>query len=343
MSDLGQRPVVYVATLGNAPQVVTLGLDHLLPQHRFVEVCVIHTDDALDQAAPRMKFGNMHETVKQLDREFLNPRSRPAAPGEKVWQVDYRAGERYTQFTYRRVLIQRPEQSPGQLMTLTPVQDVETERNAQAAFRTIFRTVQGYKEQRAIIHFNLSGGRKSMSVFAMAAAQILFTPGDKLWHVVSRYDFMDTKTMHDAGENSRLVPIPFISVSALNPVLGLLISSNDPYDVVQAQENYLHLMDLQRKEKFLRELDFDERQILMGVAQGLNNEEIGNRLKKRLSGKTVANKLTTIYETYMVSIVDVPTDVTRPNNENMRAFLAAEFGAYFQQRGEYLSTTGGFD
>ena len=63
---------------------------------------------------------------------------------------------------------------------------------------------------------------------------------------------------------------------------------------------------------------------------------LSNKLKKSLSGKTVANKLTTIYETYMVSLSDIPTDVTRPNSENMRAFLAAEFGAYFQQRGEVL-------
>ena len=137
--------------------------------------------------------------------------------------------------------------------------------------------------------------------------------------------------------SARLVPIPHISISTINPVLGMLISSNDPYDIVQAQENYLHLMDLQRKEKFLRELDFDERQILVGVAQGLSNGEIGNRLKKSLAGKTVANKLTTIYETYIVSLSDIPTDVTRPPSENMRAFLAAEFGAYFQQRGEQLT------
>jgi CRISPR-associated protein (TIGR02584 family) len=339
---LGQRPTVYIATLGNAPQVITLALDQLLPKHPFVEVCVIHTDDTPDQELPRMKFSNMHETIQQLDRQFQNLRPRQEGVGEKVWTADYRLGSRYYQFAYRRVLIQREEQKPGQLATYTPVKDVETESNSQAAFRTIFRVVQRYKEQRAIIHFNLAGGRKSMSVFAMSAAQILFTPGDKLWHVVSQNQLMETRAMHDTadGESYRLVPIPFVSVSTLNPVLGMLISSNDPYDIVQAQENYLHLMDLQRKEKFLRELDFDERQILLGVAQGLNNEEIGGRLKKRLSGKTVANKLTTIYETYIVSITEMPTDVTRPNNENMRAFLAAEFGAYFQQRGEWLEGNG---
>ncbi|MCP4417672.1 MAG: hypothetical protein GY805_13700 [Chloroflexi bacterium] len=337
MTGLGQRPAVYIATLGNAPQVVTLGLDLLLPQHPFVEVCIIHTDDAAGKELPKMRFSTMRETIKQLDGEFLNQRPRQAAPGKKAWQVDYRDGSgRYYQFLYRRILIQREEQSPGQLATAVPVQDVETEANAQAAFRTIFRAVKQYKEQRAVIHFNLSGGRKSMSVFAMAAAQILFTPGDKLWHVVSRQEFMRAQAMHDTADQSRLVPIPVISLSAINPVLGMLISSNDPYDMVQAQENYLHLMDLQRKERFLRTLDFDEYQILLGVAQGLSNEEIGRRLKKRLAAKTVANKLTIIYETYIVSVTAVPTAVTRPGHENMRAFLAAEFGAYFQQRGERL-------
>ena len=336
MRKLTQRPYVYIATLGNAPQVVTLGLDILLSQYPFVEVCVIHTDDRAGEKLPKMKFSTMHQTVQQLDKEFLNPKPLAAPPGEQAWRVDYRRQEHYHQFTYRRVLIQREQQEPGQLATAVPVKDVETEANSQAAFRTIFRTVQRYKEQRAIIHFNLAGGRKSMSVFAMCAAQILFVPGDKLWHLVSQNEFMNTKDMHDTADLSRLVPIPHISISTLNPVLGLLISSNDPYDIVQAQENYLHLMDTQRKEKFLRQLDFDERQILVGVAQGLSNDEIGKRLKKSLASKTVANKLTTIYETYLVSLSDIPTDVTRPNSENMRAFLAAEFGAYFQQQGEWL-------
>ncbi len=332
-----ERPYVYIATLGNAPQVVTLALDQLLPRHPFVEVCVIHTDAAPDTNLPALKFGNMHKTVQRLDKEFLNPRPRSAPPGERLWLVDYKIGERYYQFSYRRIVIQKEVQQPGQLAQHTPVKDVETEANAQAAFRTIFRTVQAYKGQRAVIHFNIAGGRKSMSVFAMAAAQILFTPGDQLWHLVSREEFVRSQAMRDQRDMSRLVPIPFLSVSTVNPVLGMLISSNDPYDIIRAQENYLQLVDLQRKEKFLRTLDYDEYQILVGVAQGLSNAEIGNRLKKKLAAQTVANKLTTIYETYAVSISETPTDVTRPNSENLRAFLAAEFGAYFQQKGERLT------
>lgn len=330
------RPFVYMATLGNTPQVVTLALDWLLPHHPFVEVCVIHTDDTAVPGRSDPNTNMVHDTVKRLDKEFQKAKEIPAPAGEQAWRVDYHRADRYYQFTYRRVLIQREEQPPGQLTTMVPVSDIETETNAQAAFRTIFQAVRRYKSQRAIIHLNIAGGRRSMSVFGMAAAQLLFTSGDHIWHLVSKNELEQTRAMHDDGTQTSLVPIPFISLSAINPILGNLVSSNNPYDIVQAQERYLQLIDLQRKEKFLRVLDHDEYQILVGVAQGLSNDEIGKRLKRTLAGKTVANKLTTIYETYIVSISEVPLDVTRPSSENMRAYLAAEFGAYFQQRLEYL-------
>ncbi|MCA9955513.1 MAG: hypothetical protein KC434_12375, partial [Anaerolineales bacterium] len=60
-------------------------------------------------------------------------------------------------------------------------------------------------------------------------------------------------------------------------------------------------------------------------------------LKKSLAAQTVANKLTTVYETYLVAISEGVTAVSRPESDNMRAFLAAEFGAYFQQRNEKLT------
>lgn len=337
MKKIFKRPHVYIATLGNAPQVVTIALDQLLPKYPFVEVCVIHTDDTPNSNLPKMKFSTMHETVTKLDAEFLNKKPVDSALGEKAWRVDYKASDQFYQFNYRRVRIQRAEQEPGRLARYVPVKDVETEANSRAAFQTIFRIVKQYKEQRATIHFNLSGGRKSMSVFAMSAAQLLFNQQDQLWHLVSRNEFMNTQAMHDTEGQSRLVSIPHVSVASLHPALGMLISSNDPYDIMQAQENYLQLIDLQRKEKFLRNLNAAERQILVGVTQGLSNEEIGNRLKKSLAAKTVANKLTDIYDLYMVFITDGVTAVSRPNHENMRTYLAAEFGAYFQQRGERLT------
>jgi len=330
------RPVVFIATLGNAPQVVTLALDQLIGRYPFVEVCVIHTDDRPEPAREAKGLPTMHETVGRLDQEFTSRRQIETPPGEQAWEADYPIEGGRHRLTYRRVLIRRQEQQPGQLATYAPVRDVETEENSRAAFRTIYQVVRRYKEQRAMVHLSVAGGRKSMSVFGMATAQLLFGPGDKVWHVVSRDEFMNTQAMHDTRDQSRLVPIPFVRLSAASPVLGMLLSSSDPYDAIQAQENFLQLIDVQRKEKFLQALDADERQILVGVAQGLNNAEIGRRLEKPLAASTIANKLTAIYETYLVSITETPMDVTQRDNENMRVFLAAEFGAYFQQRGERL-------
>ena len=70
MRDYLKRPAVFIATLGNAPQVVTLALDHLLPTYNFVEVCVIHTDSTPGPQQPQMKFGTMHETVVALDAKI---------------------------------------------------------------------------------------------------------------------------------------------------------------------------------------------------------------------------------------------------------------------------------
>lgn len=334
--NLNKRPFVYIATLGNAPPVITLALDRLLKKHAFAEVCIIHTDNTPQPERAKKGLLTMHETVKQLDREFRQASQPKEAQGEIRWQADYFDGKQWHDFTYRRVLIEREEPQPSKLEpAYHPVRDVETEENSRATFRTIYRVLKRYKEQRAVIHLNIAGGRKSMSVFGMSSAQLLFWPDDSVWHVVSQDEFMNTQAMHDDSGQSVLVPIPVIRLSAASPALGMLLTSSDPYDALAAQENYLNLMDVRRKDELLRYLDADERQILVGVAQGLPNEEIGVRLNKALKPKTVANKLTDIYAELFAS--DLPSDVEPNTNEtNIRAFLASEFGAYFRHKGEWL-------
>ncbi len=331
-----KRPTVYIATLGNSPQVVTLGLDILLPQYPFVEVCVIHTDDRPEDNLPQMKFSTMHETIQTLDGEFLNAKLVAMTEGEKKWEVDYlHPNGDYYRFNYRRILLQREEQEPGQLPQFIPIKDVETDQNAKVAFRTIYRIVRQYKEQGACIHFCVAGGRKSMSLFAMASAQMRFSQEDKLWHVVSQYEFMNTREMHDKSDTTRIIAIPFVSLSKINPVMGMLINSSDPYDMIEAQENYLDTVVLSRKGEFLQDINADERKILMGIAQGLNNQEIASRLNK--SASTIANKLTEIYELYLDHrALTAPQAVPRQTQANKRAFLASEFGEYFRQQGEFL-------
>jgi len=209
MPDPLNRPLVFIATLGNQPQVITLALDQLLPDYPFDEICIIHTDDTPDPMRERRGQPTMHQAVNRLDAEFFLRQPVSAPPGERSWQAEYRQAPKQMVLNYRRVCIQRPAAEDA--LSARPVRDVETPENSRAAFRTIYQVARQYKERRAIIHFSLAGGRKSMSVFGMAAAQLLFGPGDRLWHVVSKDEFVTTQSMHDANGQSLLVPIRFIT------------------------------------------------------------------------------------------------------------------------------------
>lgn len=322
------KPYVFMATLGLAPQVVTLALDHLLPDYPFVEVCVIHTDETQERMRP---------VIQRLDGEFQRFHQHPTPVGEKKWDAVYRyrdsgylGTERSVELVYRRVLIQRPEPQPRRLPRQVPVPDVETPENSEATFRTIYRVANHYKQDNAIIHFCIAGGRKSMAVFGLATAQTLFDQSDKVWHVVSKEEFMDTREMHDLEDKSRLVPVDVIYLSEYLAAKGLIF--DDPYKVIRAQRRYLQEVDQARKERFLRALDPVQRQILVGVCQLLENDEIGTRLSPTpLSGKRVANILTELYRRYW-EFVDLPAE----ERKNGRGLLIKEFANYFQTRGEQL-------
>lgn len=170
------KPYVFMATLGLAPQVVTLALDRLLPDHPFAEVCVIHTDDRKEP---------MRSAVRRLDEQFQRFHQHPTPPGEKKWDAVYTyrdpshlGAARQAELVYRRVLIQREEPQPRRLPRLVAADDVETPENSKATFRTIYRVAGRYKQDNAIIHFSIAGGRKGMAVFGLATAQTLFDYSD---------------------------------------------------------------------------------------------------------------------------------------------------------------------
>lgn len=141
---------------------------------------------------------------------------------------------------------------------------------------------------------------------------------------------MSTQQMHDAGDQSWLVPIDIIYLSEYLASKGLVF--DDPYKVMNIHRRYLQEVDQERKERFLRELDPIQRQILIGVCQLLENEEIGTRLSPTpLSGKRVANILTDLYRHYW-DFIDWPEEARR----NGWGLLIKEFANYFQTRGEQL-------
>lgn len=326
------KPTVFIGTLGTQPQVITLALDHLYSDYNchFAEVCIIHTDN---QTEP------IKSTVKRLDNAFKTYNIVHQAPGDIMWEAVYAYHNTYFPYdtyegtlNYRRVVIQRKVEQPGRLRKFAPVVDVETEDNSKATFQTIYRLVHEYKQLGATIHFSIAGGRKSMSVFGLAAAQIQFDYGDKLWHVVSTRELVQASTMHDKERLSKLVAVDLIHLGEYLSTQG--VAYNDPYKIIEAQRTYLRGLQIPLKEKFLDLLSAVERQMMVGVSQLLTYEQIGSRLQpKERSVKTVSNTVSDIAKKYRVFCEE--EGIVLRDGEPQQ-LLIAEFATYFQMKREQL-------
>jgi CRISPR-associated protein Csx14 len=252
---------VLIATLGSEPQVITLALDCLRArQHGISRVVVVHTastHDPIRTALIRLKAELPH--YKSL---------RPPV-------------------TFHFVPIERDD-------GVYPP-DIATEQDAGAVFRTLYREVKRAKQQRHRVHLSVAGGRKVMSVYGMAVAQILFDDGDCLWHVLSEGKLLAEKRMHPAtGDDIVLIPVPVLRWSSVSPAL-ILSKTDDPMQAFQVQQAWRDAETSQRKREFLeRDLTDTERDLLtLLVREALPNAQLATRLRR--SRKTVANQLSSIF------------------------------------------------
>ncbi|MBI3243447.1 MAG: hypothetical protein HYZ49_14275 [Chloroflexi bacterium] len=253
-------PTTFIATLGSEAQVVTLSLDLLLNKDEpITHVVVLHT------AAPD---GPIQWALDRLRTEFASGYYPPAL---KFATVELR--------TY-----------------LGPLTDVDSAEGAEAAFTAIYRAVRAEKLAGRRVHFSLAGGRKTMSVFGMAVAQMLFDEGDKLWHLVSYGKLLEEKRMHAGpGEVPTLVEIPVILWSAVSPVLTDLSEIDDPFAAVERQRGLRLQESLELARTFvLGSLSPAQRPVVeLLVREGLSDIEIAERLS--LSARTVEHHLRDVY------------------------------------------------
>ncbi|WP_119071510.1 CRISPR-associated ring nuclease [Aggregatilinea lenta] len=229
---------ILVATLGTAPQVVTLALDALLKRGQPVSrVVVVHTqaDD-----------GPIGAALDTLRREFVSQRRYDDGI---LFVPHVLAGPR------------------GQF------RDVISPDDADEAFQDVYLLLRQFKHAGYRIHLSIAGGRKTMAIVAMAAAQILFDANDAVWHLVSTPEFVASQRLHASlsGEAS-LVQIPLVA-------WGRMPAGDDS-----------------RSHEFLTSvLTPAEREVThLLLHEGLSNAALAQRLHK--SPKTVANQLTSIYE-----------------------------------------------
>ncbi|MFZ5809621.1 MAG: CRISPR-associated ring nuclease [Chloroflexota bacterium] len=253
---------ILIATLGTEPQVVTAALDLLHRKGEQIrQVQVVHTVAPFDSL--------IHRSLAAL---------------QKAFEADY-GGEK-VQLSCFPIVDQR-----GQ-----PLADVETEAASRAVFGLLYRLVRQAKLEGARVHLSIAGGRKTMAVFGMAAAQLLFDKEDCLWHLYSSGDFLTSKRLHpQSGDEVHLVPIPVALWSSVSPALLDVARVDDPFEAFDRQRTERLREEMRQAQEFVsHRLTRNERTaVALLVGEMLSDEEIAQRLHK--SRRTVEQQLRSAY------------------------------------------------
>jgi CRISPR-associated protein Csx14 len=262
MADSRNPPAILIATLGVEAQVVSACLDLLLQQkENILELWVIHTTDS---------GGVITQALDRLVQSY-----QPSVSTSTV---------------LLRLL-------PIIDLSGSPLSDVSTPSDAQAAFRFLFRKVAQAKKDGYQVHLSITGGRKLLSIFGMECAQMLFDDNDRLWYLYSGGEFLNSKRLHPLpGDDVRLVEAPFIPWSRVPPMLTGLGEIDDPLQAAQRIRN-LHIREKieQSRAFLLGSLTPAEQRVVQGLVQdGVSDQELANRLG--LSPRTIEQHLRSAYQ-----------------------------------------------
>jgi CRISPR-associated protein (TIGR02584 family) len=130
---------IFVATLGQRPEAITVALDEMLRRVRYDAVAIVHTAETSAIA----------ESLAQL---------------RKVFAKDYQG----LLVFYHEIMLRSGK----------PMLDVNTQDTATDYFYGVFEVLKHYWQQGDRQHLLISGGRKAMSAYAMIAASYVFNHED---------------------------------------------------------------------------------------------------------------------------------------------------------------------
>ncbi len=182
---------VYLATLGQRPEAITVALDKLMRVYAYNAVAILHTN-------PQDR--SLHEAHRVIQR---------------VMAADY------PQLTtrYHEILLQDGR----------PMNDVNTQDSANAYFLGVLNVLQHYREQGYHLHLMISGGRKAMSAYALIAASYVFrSDEDRVLTVLSGEAIMQQQGVfhvppHQADQVSIVqLPLRYVRVAPGSDVHALL-------------------------------------------------------------------------------------------------------------------------
>ena len=253
---------VFIATLGSEPQVVTAALDLLYKKgEKIRRILIIHTSEN----------GPFMQGVLERLREGTAPPFYPEDIEIQFVPLCNHLGK--------------------------ALEDVDSSEAANEVFNILYRQIWLAKQSGYKVHLSIAGGRKTMAVFGMAAAQLLFDEQDCLWHLFSSGEFLESKRMHpQEGDAVSLLQVPLVIWSNISPVFSQLRQIEDP------QKAFEEVRQLQLKEKVqqaetfvLKRLTHAERKVVaIFVSQSLDYAGIGKKLS--LSPRTVERHLLSAYD-----------------------------------------------
>ncbi len=261
MSSLPHHPSTLIATLGSEPQVITAGLDLLLDRGENIQrVEIIHTSASSGHP--------IYEAVERLQQA----------------RQDYNLPLREA-FHFHPVLVNG-----------TPVIDVESSAASQAVFRLLYTCVWEAKQREDIVHLLIAGGRKTMSIYGMVVAQMLFDETDHLWHLFSEGEFLTSKRLHpQPGDRVELSEIPVIRWGEISPIVGNLRSIRDATQALESIRSFQMERRSKEVERFVESqlTPGEKRVVTCLLEEGEGDEDLAARL--HLSPRTVEQHLRSVY------------------------------------------------
>jgi len=261
--DGSRPPIAFVATLGLFPQVITRSLDWL-PAHGITpeRAVIIHTS-----------AWRPHRDWPTFDafRNYLR--------------------QRYPGIRFEFVSI---EDEDGALLD-----DVNTPHDTEVAFRIIYNVTRKLKRENYRLHSLISGGRKSIIIYTVLSAQLLYDADDRLWHIFSEDEYHHELGLrpHVPDGIVELSEIPVLYVSRVAPIIReLILHSDDPTRAVRIFEEQEDVEKLAQLQRFFDECEEEDRRILLLRYRGEPNRRVAALV--HMSESAVSNRLKAVAERY---------------------------------------------
>ncbi len=176
---------VFLATLGQRPQAITMALDALLVHYAYDAVGLLHTEP---------QHSGIADAYAQL-RAVLE-RDYPQLP-VLSHELRFRNGK--------------------------PLMDIVDLPSSEAYLLAIAEVLRDYRVRYVPVHLLVAGGRKAMSVYATLAAAVLLGENDRVWTVLAEPTLLRTGVFHappGARDAVHVVHLPLVPSRLLPDVLA---------------------------------------------------------------------------------------------------------------------------